>query len=126
MRRAELAARELDDLDRDRGLVAIRKGKGGRDRIVPIGRRALCWVERYLRTARLELLDLGGPSAEQGSPSRTLFLDDRGLPWRLKQLRAIVSAYVREAKLRKSGSCDLFRHTCATLMLENDADIRFI
>ena len=48
IRRSELCRLRLDDVDAARGTVHIVQGKGGRDRIIPIGERALAWIERYL------------------------------------------------------------------------------
>ena len=58
MRRHEIASLELGDIDAERGVVLIREGKGGKDRLLPLGERALYWVTRVPRTrpaaARLE------------------------------------------------------------------------
>ena len=61
-----------------------------------------------------------------GRDEGALFLTSKGAPIQPKKLTARVGAYVAAAGLTKSGSCHLFRHTAATLMLENGADIRFI
>ena len=55
MRRKELAGLEVFDIDTERGTALIRKGKGNKDRMVPVGERALAWVERYVHEARPEL-----------------------------------------------------------------------
>ena len=61
------------------------------------------------------------------NPSETtLFLTAEGLPLAKSYLSQLVSGYVTAANLGKTGSCHLFRHTMATLMLEGGADIRFI
>jgi integrase/recombinase XerD len=56
MRRMELANLKVYDIDADRGTVTIRQGKGRKDRIIPIGERALAWVDKYIQEARLQLL----------------------------------------------------------------------
>lgn len=48
IRRLELASLDLHDVDLDRDVVVIRGGKGGKDRVVPLGERARAWVERYV------------------------------------------------------------------------------
>jgi len=52
LRRAELARLEITDVNRDRRTLRIRQGKGNKDRVIPIGQRALAWAERYLSQVR--------------------------------------------------------------------------
>jgi integrase/recombinase XerD len=118
MRRSELMGLGLFDLDRERGTVMIRQGKGKKDRHIPIGGRALLWIAKYLREARPELLT--------GSDDGTVFLTDLGEPFHRVQLTKLVRGYLAKSKVGKTGGCHLFRHTMATLMLENGADIRVI
>jgi integrase/recombinase XerD len=56
----------------------------------------------------------------------TVFLTNVGTSFEPNRLTQLVRDYVDAAEIGKTGSCHLFRHTCATLMLENGADIRFI
>jgi integrase/recombinase XerD len=118
MRRMEVANLKLYDIDRERGAVLIRQGKGKKDRYIPIGERALLWIGKYAREARAGLLT--------GSDDGTVFLTDLGEPFTRVQVTALVRGYVRKSKIGKMGGCHLFRHTVATLMLENGADIRVI
>jgi integrase/recombinase XerD len=118
MRRLEVANLKLYDIDRERGTVMIRQGKGKKDRHIPIGERALAWIAKYVREARPELL----AAADDG----TLFLDSMGERFDRVYLTSVVRGYIRKAKIGKTGGCHLFRHTVATLMLENGADIRII
>jgi integrase/recombinase XerD len=118
MRRSELAGLSLFDLDRERGTVMIRQGKGKKDRMIPIGERALAWIERYQLEVRPELVATRNQNA--------LFLTTLGEAFTPPRLTELVRDYVLAAKIGKTGSCHLFRHTMATLMLENGADIRFI
>jgi integrase/recombinase XerD len=118
MRRMEVANLKLYDIDSERGTVMVRQGKGKKDRHIPIGERALVWVNKYIREARPELL----ACTEDG----TVFLTDLGAPFHRKQLTTLVRSYLRKSKIGKMGGCHLFRHTVATLMLENGADIRVI
>jgi integrase/recombinase XerD len=118
MRRTELVRLALPDLDWGRRLVLIRQGKGRRDRLVPIGPRALGWVARYLAEVR--------PRSVRAPDGGTVFLTARGRPFHPNHLSALVRGYVAAAQLGKRGACHLFRHTMATLMLEGGADIRFI
>jgi integrase/recombinase XerD len=119
MRRMELAHLKVYDVDADRSTLMIRLGKGRKDRVIPIGERALAWIDKYLRESRPQLLTGG---ADEG----TVFLTHLGEPFDRKQLTALVRGYLIESKVGKMGGCHLFRHTVATLMLENGADIRVI
>jgi integrase/recombinase XerD len=118
MRRKELAGLKLYDLDNERGTVTIRQGKGKKDRMIPIGERALAWVGKYLADAR--------PKLAQEPDDGTLFVTNLGDAFTPNRLTQMVREYVDEAALGKTGSCHLFRHTMATLMLENGADVRYI
>ncbi len=118
MRRMEVAHLNLFDVDADRGTVFVRQGKGKKDRMIPIAGRALAWIDKYLREAR--------PKLSVGGDDGTLFLSDMGLPFERTHLTNLVRDYVEKSKIGKMGGCHLFRHTLATLMLENGADIRVI
>lgn len=96
----------------------IRQGKGKKDRMIPIGDRALLWIDRYAGEARPAL----APSPDGG----TLFLTEMHEPIGPDRLTVLVGQYIDAAQIGKNGSCHLFRHTMATLMLENGADIRFV
>jgi integrase/recombinase XerD len=113
IRRAELTSLHVHDIDPDRGTVMIREGKGKRDRLIPIGERALAWVAKYLNEVRQQIA-----LAEDAG---TLFLALTG-----DAMSPFVSAYIKQSGVNKSSSCHLFRHTMATLMLENGADVRFV
>jgi integrase/recombinase XerD len=120
IRRFELINLKLHHLDVEGGTLTIRQGKGKRDRMVPIGERAISWIEKYLNELRPVLLK------DVENDDGILFITSQGKPFRRKYLTNVVSDYVRKAKIGKSGSCHLFRHTMATLMLEGGADIRYI
>jgi integrase/recombinase XerD len=124
MRRAELTGLRADDLDLNRGTVFVRQGKGAKDRVIPIGERACRWVERYLFQVRPDLVDVDDDG--------TLFLAKHGEGMQAKQLSVIVRNAIGRANLERfadthpNAACHLLRHACATHMLENGADIRYI
>jgi integrase/recombinase XerD len=119
IRRMELIGLRPYDLDAERGTIIVRQGKGKKDRMIPIGDRALAWIERYLVEVRPGLL-VGDKSGD------VLFLNNFGEPFSPNRITQLVREYVLAADIGKRGSCHLFRHTMATLMLENGADIRYI
>jgi integrase/recombinase XerD len=118
MRRMEVAGLKLYDVDFDGGTVLIRQGKGRKDRMVPIGERAVAWLLKYIGEARSQLVS--------EPDDYTIFLTNAGESLALEWISQIVHEYVDKAKIGKTGSAHLFRHTMATLMLEGGADIRFI
>jgi len=86
--------------------------------VVLIGERALDWIERYLAEVR--------PGCVVEPDPGNLLLTRRGRPMRDNRLTELVHRYVTAAGLGKTGSCHLFRHTMATLMLEHGADVRYV
>ena len=118
LRRSELARLEIHDLNRERQTLHIRQGKGHKDRVVPVGSRALLWLERYLDEVR--------PRLALDASQRALFLTSYGEPFNPDVLSRMVSKWIKQADIGRPGSCHLIRSTCATHMLEGGADIRFI
>jgi len=119
LRRQELLNLRVTDVLADRGLVLVREGKGRKDRYTPIGKRALEWVAAYQERVRPLWCgpdDLG-----------ILFLSSRGDPLSKHTVGSIVRGSFHLAGLLvKGGNCHLFRHSCATHLMENGADIRAV
>ena len=114
----EIANLKVYEVDHNRRIVLIREGKGRRDRYVPIGERALLWIEKYINEVRPLLVT----NVDDG----TLFFNDFGDAFEVSNLGYHVKKYFDLAGLNVTGSCHLFRHAMATHMLENGADVRFV
>jgi len=117
LRRMEVPHLVRYDVDLNRRLVFVREGKGRKDRVVPLGERAAAWLEKYLLEARPQLLP---------GETEALFVTDYGEPITPEWLADKVKRYMQFAGIDKPGATHLFRHACATHMLENGADIRYI
>jgi integrase/recombinase XerD len=118
VRRHELCALDLAHIDFTERTVRIELGKGAKDRVVPIGERALRWLEKYLVEARPVL----NPSAHE----RAVFLSGDGIRWKPGLLGNHVSRIIRRALPGKTGGCHTLRHAFATALLRNGCDIRHI
>jgi len=119
LRRAEVCNLDLFDVDSEGGTVRVRNGKGGRDRIVPIGTHALTALRRYLRQARPGLV------ATPKQPALFVAaITRRRLS--VKTLNLIVRKYADAACLGKRVTPHVLRHTCATHLLQGGADVRHV
>jgi integrase/recombinase XerD len=119
LRRRELVCLQVGDLNRERETLFIRQGKGHKDRLVPVGERALQWLEKYLEQSR--------PLLRVDPGEQTLFISGYGEGFNPSALGNLVRRYIRKADIgRERGGTHLFRHTCATHMLEGGADVRYI
>lgn len=118
IRRMELVNLTLFDVDVSRQTLLIREGKGRKDRLLPLGERALRWIIQYKQESR--------PFLRTSNSDDHLFLTDYGEAWLNNRLSEMVKKYFYHAKIDKPGACHLFRHAMATHMLDNGADIRFI
>ena len=115
IRNSELVNLQLYDIDETRRIVVVRQGKGKKDRVVPIGERALKWTKKYIADVRPRLVT---------DSHSILFVNTKGRQFVRGHLSVIVRNYMKAAGIRKTGSCHLLRHTAATLMMENGADLR--
>lgn len=118
LRRMELCRLDLGRIDAERQILHVTEGKGGKDRFVPIGERALSWLEKYLVEVRPQLCPAPNDAA--------LFLNTEGRRLSEQRLGMIVHDILLEAGLGKLGGCHLFRHAFATHLLRNGCDLRHI
>lgn len=120
LRVAELCSLDVGDIEQQQRLVRVRRGKGGRERIVPLGEAAAVALDSYL-AARHRLRHPRGwqePAA--------LFLNQRGGRLTSRSVRRIVSHGAREVAIPGGASPHVLRHSCATHLLDGGADLRSI
>ncbi|MEH6821421.1 MAG: tyrosine recombinase [Dietzia psychralcaliphila] len=119
-RAAELVGLDVDDLDgldHPGGGTVILRGKGGKERVVPVGRPACVAVGAYLVRARPAMAVRGGPA---------LFLNTRGGRITRQSLWNVVAVAAERAGVELDISPHSFRHSFATHLLDGGADIRVV
>jgi integrase/recombinase XerD len=119
LRVSELTSLRVADIVMKIGSVRC-IGKGDKERIVPVGRKALGMVEKYLRDARPQLV------VQKAGASASLFLNRRGKPLTRVGVWKILSDYGRRAGLRTALTPHVLRHSFATHLLERGADLRSV
>jgi integrase/recombinase XerD len=118
---SEAVGLAVDDLDR--GSAAVRlAGKGGKERVVPVGSYALAAVEDYLVRGRPALAAAGKGGVRGGA----LFLNVRGGPLSRQSAWAILRAAAERAGVREEVSPHTLRHSFATHLLDGGADVRVV
>jgi integrase/recombinase XerD len=116
LRASEAVGLELADVDLEEGLLRAR-GKGAKERLVPVGSKASTAVSAYCRSARPAL-------AGERVGQRQLFLNGRGGPLTRQGLYKIVKGHARRAGLERKMSPHTLRHSFATHMLAGGCDLR--
>ena len=117
LRVSELVRLELVGLNLNQGVVRV-TGKGGKERLVPLGEEAMAWLRRYLAEARPELLR-GGESAE-------VFVTARRSGMTRQAFWHAVRKYARAAGVTQAVSPHMLRHSFATHLLNHGADLRVV
>ncbi|MDU4959919.1 MAG: tyrosine recombinase XerC [Sporomusaceae bacterium] len=120
VRVSELAGLNLYDLDFDSRLVLV-YGKGAKERIVPVGRKAIAALTAYLERARPRLY-----ARNSGREHQKLFVNNRGGPLTDRSVRRILEGYVDKLALAKHVTPHTIRHSFATHLLDHGADLRFV
>ncbi len=119
LRVSELVGIDVNDLNWDEELVKVR-GKGNKERIVPIGRQAKQALKAYINESRLLL------ARKNENPNTALFLNKYGQRLSQRSVRNIINKYVEEIALNQKISPHTLRHSFATHMLNNGADLRSV
>ena len=117
LRVSELATLKLENINFESGFLRV-IGKGNKERIVPIGRQALTRLKLYMDRMRPKLVRPHTPSA--------IFLSNRGRQMNRATLWKLVSGCAKRAGIVKHVSPHMLRHSFATHLLENGADLRVI
>ncbi len=117
LRVSELVALPLSGIALDSGVVRV-TGKGGRERLVPIGETALDWLQRYLTKARPALL--------AGQPHGSLFVTRRKQPMTRQAFWYLVKRYALKTGLQKTLSPHTLIHAFATHLVNHGADLRVV
>jgi integrase/recombinase XerD len=119
LRVSELTGLKVTDIDTKVGCVRC-IGKGDKERVVPVGKKALAIVERYLREGRPEIVK------DARTNSAFLFVNRRGGKISRVGVWKILSNYGKQAELRTSLTPHMLRHSFATHLLERGADLRSV
>ena len=117
MRASECLGVALEDLNLSAGYVVC-TGKGGKQRLVPVGAEALEWTRRYLREVR--------PRDTRRRDSGRLFVNPRGGPLSRQSLWTLVRRAAAAAGLKRRVSPHMLRHSFASHLLEGGADLRAV
>jgi integrase/recombinase XerD len=121
LRIGELTALTVHDVDTQNGFVRVNKGKGGKDRVVPMGGTASRYAREYLREVRAKW-------AAQNREERALWLISYQpyRPVKTQQITVMVREYGQAAGLTKQLTAHVWRHTCATHLVANDANLVYV
>jgi len=123
IRVSELVGLNNADLDLPGEALHVR-GKGKKERIVPLGSHALTAIQRYLEMLRADARF--GPQAREGAPAKPLFINKHGGRLSSRSVRRKLDKYLKFAGLDSTISPHTLRHSFATHLLDNGADLRSV
>lgn len=115
LRVSELVLLRMDQINVRSGVVQV-SGKGGKERLVPMGEESIAWIERYVTQAR--------PDLAQGAMPAELFITRRGAHMTRQAFWYVIKRYARQAGISKPLSPHTLRHAFATHLLNHGADLR--
>ncbi|MBI4846816.1 MAG: tyrosine-type recombinase/integrase [Candidatus Omnitrophica bacterium] len=140
IRNQELRNLCIYDIDIANNYLRVTRGKGKKDRVIPLGEIAATYVEEYLNHSRPKLLSpvrskspkvhaapmTGTSNGVNKEETNILFLTKHGRTMKNNGLIETIKKYAAKAKLEKHITPHSFRHTCATHLLKNNASLRHI
>ena len=119
IRLEELCALTVFDADLQGGMIRVNKGKGQKDRVVPMGRHAVRCLREYITKARPRL-------TKNNRKTRYLFVNYYGNPLSSQVVGIMIRTYARKAGIKRKVTAHCLRHTFATALVKNGADIRAV
>ena len=123
MRVSELSGLNFGDLNLENNEIRV-FGKGAKERIILVSDRAKTYLERYINTARM--LVAKGYRVEEPTESSPVFINNTGYRLQTKTIRNVINDIVDRIELPKHVTPHVFRHSFATRLIENGADLRVV
>lgn len=117
LRISELCHLRLEQLHLEAGFINV-IGKGNKERVIPVGRKAIAALERYLTSGRPKLVSARSPG--------NVFLTGRGTPFRVETLWRRIKNRAKHTGIQRNVTPHMLRHSFATHLLEHGADLRVI
>ncbi|MBU1121608.1 MAG: tyrosine-type recombinase/integrase, partial [Candidatus Omnitrophica bacterium] len=118
IRRQELVNLKPQDVDYEKGFLRVNRGKGGKDRVVPLGRIACKYLENYIKLVRIDLRRIKN--------CEYLFISTLGNQMEVSTLRRMINRYVKKSRIEKRVTPHVFRHSMATHLIQDKANIRCV
>jgi len=117
LRVSELVSLKLNNVNLRIGYIKV-MGKGSKERFVPIGEKAITALKTYMSSARAKF--------DKGRRSLYLFLNSRGKPFSRQGFWKLLKSYAKKAGINKKITPHIIRHSFATHLLQNGADLRSV
>jgi len=118
IRKSELMNLTVENVNIEEGLLRINGGKGAKDRIVPLTKLACSFLENYIKGVRPELVG--------ERQTNRLFLSIRQRQMSKNTLATAIEKYAEKAGVKKHVTCHVWRHTVATHLVQNNANLRHV